>query len=491
MDVDKSGSVSLEEFKAIAEDDVGADNSAAFFKWIEGAVGNADGELTPDEWVPFVLEQESGSTDEEFHQLVDDWLEVLSKKRRVTLLRQVFLKMDADSSGMVDMEEFANLKVSCLQSLSRLATPHPPPISLHSPPFPSIPLHSPPFPSLPPFLPPPSPSPHFTSLIFARSTPCAQTGEDDDAALHMVYHYLDNQFGNSDGELSMDEWISGMKQMGEEMDDVEFEAEVSKWINALTKNQRQVWRGCYQRGKSHQFVIAGRAAGATHVLFVQNANTTPPPAPSPALQTGGAPPPAQPEVRLTNRGSAQCMVARDEWFGRLPVKRVLLSSPLMCAKETALYMSGQGDLVEEGVAERGDDPLLICKTLGAQDPDSIVGQLVRQKGECPVRTVLDAEGGETAFGLYAEACALELTTKLRESIEAAKAEGSGREKATYITVFGHQTLLSAVAYGVATASGMTAEKLDDMLNIQLGEAEGILVPLYGFGKAAIHLKRPN
>ena len=110
MDVDKSGSVSLEEFKALNEDDIGAGNSDAFFRWIEGAQGNSDGELTPDEWVPFVLECESGSTDEEFQQLVDDWMDVLERKRRSTMLKQVFHKMDADCSGTVELQEFYNLR---------------------------------------------------------------------------------------------------------------------------------------------------------------------------------------------------------------------------------------------------------------------------------------------------------------------------------------------------------------------------------------------
>ena len=31
-------------------------------------------------------------------------------------------------------------------------------------------------------------------------------------------------------------------------------------------------------------------------------------------------------LKLTDRGSAQCMVARDEWFGRLPVRKTIMSS---------------------------------------------------------------------------------------------------------------------------------------------------------------------
>ena len=423
MDVDKSGSVSLEEFRALGEDDIGAGNSAAFFKWIETAVGNADGELTSDEWVPFVLEQESASTDEEFHQLVDDWLEILAKKRRVTLLRQVYLKMDADSSGSVDMDEFQNLK----------------------------------------------------------------DGSSDDDVLHMIYHYLDSEYGNSDGELSLEEWVNGMKKMGDDMEDSEFEAEVSKWMRALTKNQRQIWRGCYARGNAHQLVIATRAAGATHVLLVQHANTAPGAAPPPALATGGAPPAAtSEEVKLSNRGSAQCMVARDEWFGRQPVRKVLLSSPAMCAKETALHMSGQGDLIEEGVADRGEDPLLVCDQLHPCERDSICGELFSQKGPCALSTLLDAEGGETAFGLYAESACAELTDKFRATVIPGQFE-----KSTYVSVFGHEGYLHSVAYAIAVAAGIKPDQLDEMIKLNVGEAEGILVPLYGLGKAVIHLKRPN
>jgi Ca2+-binding EF-hand superfamily protein len=56
MDTDKSGSVSLQEFKALSDMEVGTENSAAYFRWIESATGNNDGQLTPNEWVPFVLE---------------------------------------------------------------------------------------------------------------------------------------------------------------------------------------------------------------------------------------------------------------------------------------------------------------------------------------------------------------------------------------------------------------------------------------------------
>ena len=415
MDVDKSGTVSLEEFKAIANDDVGAENSAAFFKWIEGATGNNDGDLTSDEWVPFVLEMEAGSTDEEFHQLVDDWLSVLEKKRRTTLLRQVFAKMDADSSGEVDLAEFEAMR----------------------------------------------------------------DGSADDEALFMVFHYLDGR-GNSDGMLSLGEWLDGMKEMSEDLSDADFEAEIAKWMALLTANQRAIWRGCYGRGHARELVIAARAAGATHALFVQHAHVDPA---ATATPTGAGASAAGRAVALTNRGSAQCMVARDEWFGRLPVRRMLLTSPALCVRETALHMSGQAHLLEGGVPSDAA-PLLTIESLHpGSGGHAVAEEIGQQKLGLPLRELLDAEGGETAFGLYAEAACEEITAKFR-------AIDDKSERATYVAAFGHPGFVTSVAYAVATAAGVDGAALDTMLDLDLDDSDGILVPLYGDGKQPLHLKRP-
>ena len=130
----------------------------------------------------------------------------------------------------------------------------------------------------------------------------------------------------------------------------------------------------------------------------------------------------------------------------------------------------------------------MCEKLAPADRSTVAGELYLQKGPAPLSLLLDAEGGETAFGLYAEAACSELTETLRAtSLDG----GVAREKDTYVTVFGHSGFLHAVAYAVATAAGILPEELDRMIDINLGEAEGILIPLYGLGKAAIHLKRPN
>jgi len=426
MDVDKSGSVSLEEFKALGDEDVGVDQSDAFFKWIEGAVGNADGELTSDEWVPFVLEIEKDSSDADFQQLVDDWTDILEKKRRVTMLRQIFRKMDADSSGEVDLTEFNNLQ---------------------------------------------------------------GPDDGDKEALFMVYHYIDQNFGNSDGIIQMEEWVQGMRKMGEDLSEADFEAEVAKWDKVLTANQRTLWRGCFSRGQAHQFVIAARASGATHCLFVADAHTHPRSVGLPPLATGAeseadAARAADHARHLTDRGSAQCMVARDEWFGRLPTRKMVLTSPATRATETAMHMSGQAELIGTG-----DAPLITIQSLHAVGVNARAEEIAVQKAGASLRTLLDTEGGETAFGGYAEATCEEITTKFREQTEKDLAVGH-RERETYVAMFGHAAFLNSVAYAIATAAGLETEALDKLLDMRLGEAEGVLVPLFGKGKSAIHLARP-
>ena len=84
-----------------------------------------------------------------------------------------------------------------------------------------------------------------------------------------------------------------------------------------------------------------------------------------------------------------------------------------------------------------------------------------------------------------------LVAKLRANHEGTIAAGeSAFERATYVPVFGHTCYLNAVAYAVATAAGMEADSLDALLEVDLGDCEGLLVPLYAMGKSAIHLKRP-
>ena len=147
-------------------------------------------------------------------------------------------------------------------------------------------------------------------------------------------------------------------------------------------------------------------------------------------------------------------VARDEWFGRLPVRKMLLSSPARYAMETALHMSGRAghgnaqESHEDAAAPIVIEQLHPCAARACHEylpppRDTLIGSpawnwavhsgrfgaktdatdLFQQKGFGPLRRFLDAEGGETAFGMYAEEACKELTAKFREN-------GKSREKET-------------------------------------------------------------
>ncbi|KAL3906888.1 MAG: hypothetical protein SGPRY_010379 [Prymnesium sp.] len=98
--------------------------------------------------------------------------------------------------------------------------------------------------------------------------------------------------------------------------------------------------------------------------------------------------------------------------------------------------------------------------------------LVARFGVAPLRPYLDSDGGETCFGMYALSVCRELAIQFRIS-------PIQREKGTYVACFGHAVWLNALAYAVACAADCGREHLEQLLDMQLDEAEGLLVPLYG------------
>ena len=80
---------------------------------------------------------------------------------------------------------------------------------------------------------------------------------------------------------------------------------------------------------------------------------------------------------------------------------------------------------------------------------------------------------------------------MRGLADAAESAGSRRERDTYVGCFRQPVYLHSLAYAVAAAAGMRPAELDAMMDVELGEAEALLVPLYGLGKPVVHLKRPN
>ena len=284
-------------------------------------------------------------------------------------------------------------------------------------------------------------------------------------------------------------------------------------------------------------MVAARASGATHVVFVQHANTQPSSESQPTAEPHGASsaisglaPSASlsdlaaassersesfaskeprglagsktmpvihvngarggpTDLNMTIRGHAQCANARHDWFHRLPVRNMFLTSPSTEVINTAHALAGQADPL---LAEPPKPPVLVpCKTLLPADGKSVCGTLFAQKGkplgvrQTKLRIMLDAEGGETAFGQYAEAACRELTDVYRQAMEAGQVE----KNRTYISAFGHPVFIHTIAYAVAAAGGMKPQELDAILDLEVDDAEAILVPLYGLGKGAAHFKR--
>jgi len=264
------------------------------------------------------------------------------------------------------------------------------------------------------------------------------------------------------------------------MTDEAFEAEVASWMKLLTANQRKIWRGVFAKGKAKTLVTVARAAGATHILFVHHGNAV-----GAATSPTGSADVAEQQAgmltrELSNQGMAQSMVARQAWFGRLPVRSVILASPARCAQQTAMQMSGRASATGEEI--EGNAPPVIVEALLPVGLVPEAESLFAHNGYGPLRAFLDEEGGERSFGTYAEICCDALCSTFR-------AKGKQREAATYIAVFGQAVYLNAVAHAVACAAGAPTSVLEPMLDADLGEAEGLLVPLHG-GPVIQHLKRP-
>lgn len=132
----------------------------------------------------------------------------------------------------------------------------------------------------------------------------------------------------------------------------------------------------------------------------------------------------------------------------------------------------------------GAPPLVVIESMHPHGHQPEAEELYAQKGCAPLRTYLDAEGGETAMGRYAEITCRELASRFRQS-----GKGQPRDHATYIAAFGQPVFINATAHAVACAAGAPVDVLDAMLDIDLSEAEGMLVPLFG-GPAIQHLSRP-
>jgi len=243
-------------------------------------------------------------------------------------------------------------------------------------------------------------------------------------------------------------------------------------------------------------VASAKLVGATHIVFIRHANAAPLPSSAPKRVDKPHGWKMDDQKRaLTPKGKTQCEAAAG-WFTKLPV-RLMLSSPARRATETAVGM---------GIEPNGQTlPLLMVEALHPAGQEETCETLFETRGYGPLRGFYDAEGGTDAFTQYAEKVVLGMKDRLGgdgasyEQVAAVESDelmkrvvqtvAAQAPAGTHVAVFGHAVFLNAVAHAVCVAAGAPQSALDMVMDMDLGETEGILVPLhYDAGQAVEHCK---
>ena len=527
MDEDNSGTVDLAEFMAIFsaageknalqqmqlmdQKEQGVDyqstgDATTSFHRDATKAKRSDLKLQADEFVSHMLEMTSADTDLQFHAKVDTWLNRLDEGHRALNIRRVFAQMDVDNSGYVDINEFSGLLASASQSasgdeaaavnprclewvsterLENLDTNDDGQLGIDEWVAHVIALEE------------GTDDDEFDSAVrfwmvavsdgrratwlravFGRMDKDMSGYVDvrelkhvaTDAQQEVVPDLFDRLDNDRDGRITVDEWTSKMLEWHADSTDEQMEAECHVLLALLTTNQRVEMRSRFAMASAASLVMAARAAGVTHVIFCRHGNTPPTPPTAPSRKDRPHEWKLADQAKpLTDRGQAQCVAAKSAWFGRLPVRHVLVSSPALRCGETAAFMGGR----VQASSELADaPPVLMIESLYPAGQEEVCEALHAQRGDAPLRGFLEVDGGVHAFGVYAERVCAELATKFR-------LHAAAREPGTYLALFGHAVFLNSVAYALAAAAGVAECELDALLGIDLGESEGILVPLFG------------
>lgn len=231
-------------------------------------------------------------------------------------------------------------------------------------------------------------------------------------------------------------------------------------------------------GAAEAFVEACRKKGLTFVVFVRHASSAP-------LKEGAASRADKPhdwkiddQMRvLTDKGKEQCEAAAASWFGALSI-RAALCSPARRASETAIRMTAAYE-TEERKAESVYLRMVVGVHPGGMS--EVCESLFDTMGYGPLKSFFDAEGGEAAFQAYADDVSAELEAAI------AACEDTGGEG---LAVFGHAVFLNAIAYKVAQAAGASDDAKMALLEMDLGETQGIHITL-PHGAAATVTKLPQ
>eukprot|EP01063_Lacrimia_lanifica_P036350 TRINITY_DN7175_c0_g8_i1.p2 TRINITY_DN7175_c0_g8~~TRINITY_DN7175_c0_g8_i1.p2 ORF type:complete len:473 (+),score=218.09 TRINITY_DN7175_c0_g8_i1:71-1420(+) len=219
-----------------------------------------------------------------------------------------------------------------------------------------------------------------------------------------------------------------------------------------------------------KFINACAAGGVKKVVFVRHGNAAPAADDAPKRKDEPHHWKKSDQGReLTKQGEEQCAAAKAAWSGAMLKDALVLASPAKRAKATAQLMTA----AEEPHIVESVHPAGINETCEA---------LFEQMGYGKLRTFFEAEKGEPAFRDYANRVCADLAGAVPAAVEEAEEAG---DAAGYVAVFGHAVFLNAIALEVLLAMSWTAETVDYLLDVDLGETEGILVDLAS-GKVEKH-----
>ena len=215
-------------------------------------------------------------------------------------------------------------------------------------------------------------------------------------------------------------------------------------------------------GAAEAFVAKCRELKLDFVVFVRHASSAP-------LHAGAAKRAEKPhdwkiddQMRvLTQKGKDQCAAAA--WFRELDV-RAALTSPARRASETAMRMTDRTETEEQKVGSIYLRMVAGVHPAGMSEPCEALFETL---GYGPLRVFFEAPGGEDAFQAYGDAVCAELAA-------AAVPDGPGG-----LAVFGHAVFLNAIAYKVSQAAGASDDAKAALLDMDLGETQGIRVSMSG------------
>lgn len=205
-----------------------------------------------------------------------------------------------------------------------------------------------------------------------------------------------------------------------------------------------------------------RELGVKRIVLIRHANAAPLPDTAPERKDQPHGWKKDDQMRpLTAKGLEQCAVA-SSWFNDLPI-RGLVTSPARRATETAANMIGLHPSART----------LELRNVSSIHPagmNEFCETLFEQLGYGPLRKFFEYQEGCDNFRDYAARVCLELSEQISYGL-------TGSPENDCFAMFGHAVFLNAIAVLLTEACGCSQETFDSLMDMDLGETEGILLDI--------------